>query len=80
MTEMGIDVLFFGVLADVTGTSRKHYSGAGSYDDLWHRVMDDFPEVIHYNFRIALNNEIVTGSPAISDGDEVACIPPFGGG
>ncbi len=77
---MGIDVLFFGVLADVTGTCIKHYSGVGSFDDLLHRVMDDFPEVIHYNFRISLNNEIITGSPALSDGDEVAYIPPFGGG
>jgi len=77
---MGIDVLFLGVLADVTGTIRKHYIDVGSYEDLMHRVLDDFPEVIHYNFRIALNNEIVSGSAALSDGDEVIYIPPFGGG
>ncbi len=77
---MGIDVLFLGVLADVTGTSRKHYIGVGSYDDLLHRVLDDFPEVIHYNFRIAVNDGIVSGSPTLSDGDEVIYIPPFGGG
>jgi len=73
-------VLFLGVLADVTGTIRKHYIDVGSYEDLMHRVLDDFPEVIHYNFRIALNNEIVSGSAALSDGDEVIYIPPFGGG
>jgi molybdopterin converting factor small subunit len=44
------------------------------------RVGDDFPEIAHYNFRIAVNNEIVNEDPVLNDGDEVAYMPPFAGG
>jgi molybdopterin synthase sulfur carrier subunit len=77
---MEIEVLFFGVLAEVTGTNRKHYRGVKSFGDLRHRIEDEFPGVIHYYFRIAVNNEIVNGEPMLSEGDEVACLPPFAGG
>lgn len=77
---MEVKVLFFGVLAEVTGTSLKHYRGVKSLADLKLRVEDDFPEVVHYNFVISLNNEIVNNDPFLKDGDEVAMMPPFSGG
>jgi len=77
---MEISVLFFGVLAEVTGTRNKYYRDIKSFDDLNHRIEDDFPEIIHYNFRIAVNNEITNENPLLCDGDEVACLPPFAGG
>jgi molybdopterin synthase sulfur carrier subunit len=77
---MEISVLFFGILADVTGTYRKHYRDIRSFDDLKHRIEDDFPEVVHYNFQIAVNNKIVNEEPLLRQGDEVAYLPPFAGG
>ena len=77
---MDISVLFFGALTDVTGTSRKHYSGIESYDDLKYRIEDDFPELVHYNFRVAVNNEIINEDLLLRNGDEVSYIPPFAGG
>ena len=77
---MEISVLFFGVLAEVTGTGMKHYRGIKSYGDLKHRIEDDFPEIVHYNFRIAVNNKIVNDDPLLRDDDEVAYLPPFAGG
>jgi sulfur-carrier protein len=77
---MEINVLFFGVFAEVAGTHRKHYRSIKSYDDLRHRIEDDFPGFIHYNFRIAVNNRIINEDPVLIDGDEVACLPPFAGG
>ncbi|HSL86228.1 MAG TPA: MoaD/ThiS family protein [Bacteroidales bacterium] len=77
---MDIEVLFFGVLADVTGTGRKHYSDVTSFGDLKHRIEDEFPEIVHYTFRIAVNNEIVNEDPLLAGGDEVAYLPPFAGG
>jgi molybdopterin synthase sulfur carrier subunit len=77
---MEISVLFFGVLAEVTGTRNKYYRDIKSFDDLGHRIEDDFPEIVHYNFRIAVNSEITNENPLLSDGDEVACLPPFAGG
>jgi sulfur-carrier protein len=77
---MEINVLFFGVLADVTGTSRKHYRDIKSFDDLKDRIGDDFPEITHYSFRIAVNNKIINENPLLRHDDEVAYLPPFAGG
>lgn len=77
---MEIKVLFFGVLAEVTGTNCKHYNEVKSFGDLKLRILDDFPEVVHYNYRISLNNEIINNDPILNDGDEVALMPPFAGG
>jgi molybdopterin converting factor small subunit len=77
---MDISVLFFGVLAEITGTSRKHYRNIKSFGDLKQRIRDDFPEIVHYNFRIAVNNKLVNEDPLLSPGDTVAYLPPFAGG
>jgi molybdopterin synthase sulfur carrier subunit len=77
---MDVSVLFFGVLAEVAGTHRKHYRGINSFSDLKHRVTDDFPEFVNYNFRIAVNNRIEEGDPLLRQDDEVAYLPPFAGG
>jgi len=77
---MKVKVLFFGVLSEVTSTDCKHYTDVKSVGDLNLRIQDDFPEVVNYNFRISLNNEIINNDPALNDGDEVALMPPFAGG
>jgi sulfur-carrier protein len=77
---MEVKVLFFGVLADISGTAIKHYSDVRSTGDLKLRIQDDFPEIVHYNFRIALNNAIIDKEVDLKSGDEVALMPPFAGG
>ena len=77
---MQIQVLFFGVLADITQTGFKHYSGVRSFGDLRLRIEDDFPEIIHYNYRVAVNNELIDNEPVLRDGDEIAFLPQFTGG
>jgi molybdopterin synthase sulfur carrier subunit len=77
---MQIQVLFFGVLAEVTMTGSRHYPDVRSFGDLRLRVEDDFPEIVHYNYRIAVNNEIINEEPVLQDGDEIAFMPPFTGG
>jgi molybdopterin synthase sulfur carrier subunit len=75
-----VKVLFFGVLAEVTGMNCKHYPHGNSIGDLKLRVEDDFPEIVHYEFLISLNNEFTGTAPELKDGDEVAFMPPFAGG
>ncbi len=77
---MEIDVIFFGVLTEVTGTNRKHYRDIKSFSDLKRRIEDDFPEIVHYSYRIAVNNEITDEEPMLNRDDEVAYLPPFAGG
>lgn len=77
---MEVKVLFFGVLAELAGTNCKHYCDVKTIGDLKLRIQDDFPEVVHYDFRIAHNSEIINNNPQLNDGDEVALMPPFAGG
>jgi molybdopterin converting factor small subunit len=77
---MEVKVFFFGVLADVTGTAVKHYQDVKSIGDLKLRIQDDFPEIVHYNFRISLNSEIIENDLLLKSGDEIAFMPPFAGG
>jgi sulfur-carrier protein len=77
---MEVKVLFFGVLAEVTETRCKYYRNVKSIGDLKHRIVDDFPEVVHYNYRISYNSEIINADQILNDGDELALMPPFAGG
>lgn len=77
---MAVKVLFFGVLAEVTGTNCRHYSEVKSLSDLKRLINDEFPEIVHYDFLISVNNELVDNEPALNNGDEVAFMPPFAGG
>ncbi|MFN8210821.1 MAG: MoaD/ThiS family protein [Bacteroidales bacterium] len=77
---MTVTVLFFGVLTEVTGTGTKFYNDARSIEDLKLRLADDFPEIVHYSFRISVNNELTDEDISLKDGDEIALLPPFAGG
>jgi molybdopterin converting factor small subunit len=77
---MEITVLFFGIIAEVTGNFVKVYSGVQSFGDLQIRLRDEFPEISDYNFRIIHNKTFSFAEPQLSDGDEIALLPPFYGG
>jgi molybdopterin converting factor small subunit len=77
---MQVKVSFYGVLADVTGTNCKHFMDVKSVGDLQLRIQDEFPEVVHYKYRISLNNVLINDDPLLNNGDEVALMPPFAGG
>ncbi len=71
---MTVKVLFFGVLAEVTGTNCRHYNEAVTISALMRQIQDEFPEIVHYDFRVSVNNELIDNEPALNDGDEVAFI------
>jgi len=77
---MKVTVLFFGVLTEVAGTGTKFYSDVKTLEDLQIRISDDFPEIIHYDFRVSVNNDIADENRELKDGDEIALLPPFAGG
>jgi molybdopterin converting factor small subunit len=77
---MQVKVLFFGVLSEVTCTDCRHYIEVKSINDLKLKILDEFPEIGHYNYRISHNGEIISGDRILNDSDEVALMPPFAGG
>lgn len=77
---MKVTVLFFGVLSEVAGSPLKVYQEVKTLEHLKMRVADDFPESVHYSYRLAVNNELTDGDKTLKDGDEIAFLPPFAGG
>jgi molybdopterin synthase sulfur carrier subunit len=77
---MKVKVLFFGVLSELAGASVKFYDDVKSSDQLNQRVYDDFPEMVHYKYKISVNNELISKDTLLKNGDEVAFLPPFAGG
>ena len=39
-----------------------------------------YPDLKNYTFRIALNEELISDSQVLKDGDVLALMPPFAGG
>jgi molybdopterin converting factor small subunit len=77
---MKITVLFFGVLSEVAETGTKFYSDVKNVEDLKNRLSDDYPAIVHYSYRVSVNNGITDDNRLLADGDEIALLPPFAGG
>ena len=76
---MVVKVLFSGVLAQVAMTDIKYYQSTRSISELRFRILDEFPEIAHYDFRISLNNEIINDNRNLNDGDEVTLMSTYSG-
>jgi molybdopterin synthase sulfur carrier subunit len=72
----------FAAARDAAGTARDDVAGATVaevLDAASRRYGDAFAEVVA-NSRVWLNGEPVDGDEAVTDGDEVAVLPPVSGG
>ena len=74
-----MNVLLFGVLADVTGTSEMNMKAMDT-DSLKKELLSRFPMLSQYRFQFAVNKEQIRNNVSLSEADEVALLPPFAGG
>ncbi|HUI40728.1 MAG TPA: molybdenum cofactor biosynthesis protein MoaE [Terriglobia bacterium] len=81
---MRVKVLFFGAAHDVTGFGEEHLELAEGLDlaELRRRYEARFPQLREMNGALvaAVNQEVCERSWPLSDGDEVAFLPPVSGG
>jgi sulfur-carrier protein len=77
---MGVRVLFFGRLKDIIGKESIIFDSIEDIDSVRRNLFDSFPGMSNETFAVALNQEIVNGNKKISDGDEIAFLPPIAGG
>lgn len=77
---MKVKVLFFGIIADSTGLQMKEISDIKNLDGLQKSLSGEFPDLLKYMYRFAVNQQLVSGNKSLKDGDEIALLPPFGGG
>jgi len=72
-------ILLFGVLTDVVGKSKLDVN-ATDINSLKEILLNEFPDLNKYKFQFAVNKEKVERNIRLSEGDEVALLPPFAGG
>ena len=79
-------ILYFGRLGDLTGMTEEqldlpnNVATAGALRNWLERRFDVGGALLEPTVRIAVNNEIGFDSTTISNTDEIALMPPVGGG
>ena len=81
---MKVEVLFFGLAHDLTGLARERLDLAEGVSvlDLRRHYEDRFPRLreLADSLLAAVNEEMVSPSQVLRDGDEIAFMPPVSGG
>lgn len=78
---MSIKILFFGALAEEVGNDSIDIEFTGNLDKLRNVVEERFPSISRYSYRMSVNRVLEPGNMVLlSEGDEVAFMPPFAGG
>ena len=80
---MKIKVLFFSLLRDLAGTDCLEYTFDGkTVADLLEKLYQEIPALTDWdtNLLIAINTEYAKREDPVSEGDEIALMPPVQGG
>lgn len=77
---MKTEILFFGILAEVAGTDSVSMEDQPDLDHLKKAVLQKFPNIDSYRYRISVNKVLTDENCTLNDGDEIAFLPPFAGG
>jgi molybdopterin converting factor subunit 1 len=81
---MRVTVRLFARLRDIAGASElaREVAPGATIGDLWRQLAGEFPELAPYGRSIstAVNADYARMDQGVSDGDEVAFLPPVSGG
>jgi len=79
---MGITILYFGMLAEITGQGSEIWPAEQSLSvgDLKKGIQEKYPLLSGKKFKIAVNQQIGDDQAIIPLKSEVALLPPFAGG
>ena len=81
---MRVTVRLFARLRDITGAAElpRELAAGATIRDLWRQLAAEFPELASYERSIssAVNTDYARMDRVVTDGDEVAFLPPVSGG
>ena len=75
-----MQVRLFGMFAEALEVETVTVNSSGTVADLRKTLLDFHPVFHRVPFRIALDKRLASESVHISEGQEVAALPPFSGG
>ena len=77
---MLLQIKYFGLLTEVTGCNNEHFEFSGAtVSDLLQELFIRYPDLTNKDFKVAVNQEIVSNNAIINE-VEIALLPPFSGG
>lgn len=80
---MEVCVLGFASVREILGAERRlELPDGASVADLWSSLEREYPALAGHraSTRIARNGQLTDAATTLADGDEVAILPPVGGG
>jgi molybdopterin synthase sulfur carrier subunit len=80
MTLTSIQVIAFGMIAEKIKTKELVLEYMPDTEVLLGYLYQQYPDLQHTKFSIAINKKMAVGKTAIPVGAEVALLPPFSGG
>ena len=84
VTEMTVTVLAFARIRELLGFSQRVFTlpDGALVEALWEALAADFPALagLRAATRVARNGELVDGAAMLTQGDEIAFLPPVSGG
>jgi len=79
-----VRVLAFARIREIVGSAERtvELAEGGTAGRVWDDLVREFPQLgeIERSTRLARNGALVEREAALHDGDELAFMPPFGGG
>ena len=76
---MTVQVLFFGKLVDIAGSSLV-INNVASTDQLLDQLRLQFPALAAEKYIVAVDKKTITENTSLTDNCTVALLPPFSGG
>ena len=81
---MRVTVRLFARLRDIAGASEftRECAAGATIGDVWRQIAGEFPELAQYERSIssAVNADYARMTHPVSDGDDIAFLPPVSGG
>ena len=75
-----MNIMIFGQLEDITGTSVISISHVTDTDLLLNKLYTQYPLLKEKKFLIAVDNQIIHKKTTIGEQVKIALLPPFSGG
>ena len=79
---MSVHVMYFGMLAEITGQASEAWliSDNLTVGKFRSQILEKYPALREKKFKIAVNKQISDDFMPISEQAEIALLPPFAGG